>query len=86
MRETFPLDNDHSSAFAENLLAQKSGEVQPVFVDFKKDIGYYELTPEIRLNYVPNKPLETKVDVAISNTFGFGGHNASLLLRSFHEH
>ena len=52
------VNRDRSSAFAEELLAQKSGEVKPVFVDFKKDIGYYELTPEISLNYVPNRENE----------------------------
>jgi len=52
------VNRDRSSAFAENLLAKKSGEVQPLFVDFKKDIGYYDLTPEISLNYVPNKENE----------------------------
>ncbi|MGC8774067.1 MAG: M16 family metallopeptidase [Chlorobaculum sp.] len=52
------VNRDRSSVFAENLLAKKSREVQPLFVDFKKDIGYYELTPEISLNYVPNKENE----------------------------
>jgi 3-oxoacyl-[acyl-carrier-protein] synthase II len=36
--------------------------------------------PECDLNYVPNRPVERRVDVAISNSFGFGGHNAALLL------
>lgn len=48
------VNRDRSSVFAENLLAQKSKEVNPVFVDYKKDIGYYGLTPQISLNYVPN--------------------------------
>jgi len=33
------------------------------------------------LDYVPHKARERKVDVAMSNSFGFGGHNASLLLK-----
>jgi predicted Zn-dependent peptidase len=49
------VNRDRSSAFAESLLSQKSEEVNPLFVDFKKDIGYYDLTPDIRLNYVPNR-------------------------------
>jgi 3-oxoacyl-[acyl-carrier-protein] synthase II len=49
-------------------------------------INYEFPDPDCDLNYVPNKPIETKVDVAISNTFGFGGHNASLLFRSYDEH
>ncbi len=52
------VNRDRSSDFAEKLLAKKSGEVQPVFVDFKKDIGYHDLTPEISLNYVPNRENE----------------------------
>jgi 3-oxoacyl-[acyl-carrier-protein] synthase II len=35
------------------------------------------------LDYVPLTPREAKVDVALSNSFGFGGHNACLLLRRF---
>ena len=35
------------------------------------------------LDYAPLRPRETKVDVALSNSFGFGGHNACLLVRKF---
>ncbi len=38
------------------------------------------------LNYVPNKSIRKTISAAISNTFGFGGHNASLLFRKFQEH
>jgi 3-oxoacyl-[acyl-carrier-protein] synthase II len=41
--------------------------------------------PECDLYYVPNKPIERTVNVAISNTFGFGGHNATLLFRKFQQ-
>lgn len=37
--------------------------------------------PECDLNYSPHKATERKVRAAISNTFGFGGHNASLLFK-----
>jgi 3-oxoacyl-[acyl-carrier-protein] synthase II len=37
--------------------------------------------PECRLNYVPNKPQPVKVDIALSNSFGFGGTNGSLIFR-----
>ena len=37
--------------------------------------------PECDLNYSPQKPTYTEVNFAISNTFGFGGHNASLLFK-----
>ena len=46
-------------------------------------IHYDEPDPELDLNYVPNKPQEHKVDVAISNSFGFGGHNATLVLKRY---
>jgi 3-oxoacyl-[acyl-carrier-protein] synthase II len=36
---------------------------------------------ECDLDYVPQTPREKKVDVILSNSFGFGGHNACLLLR-----
>jgi 3-oxoacyl-[acyl-carrier-protein] synthase II len=41
--------------------------------------------PQCDLNYSPQKPTRKNVDVAISNTFGFGGHNASLLFKKFEE-
>lgn len=48
-------------------------------------INYEFPDPDCDLNYVPNKALEKKVSIGISNTFGFGGHNASLLIRSLDE-
>ena len=39
--------------------------------------------PECDLNYTPNKAVKRTVRYALSNTFGFGGHNASLVFKKF---
>ncbi|HOA15596.1 MAG TPA: beta-ketoacyl-ACP synthase II [Bacillota bacterium] len=44
-------------------------------------INYLEPDPECDLDYVPNKGRACRVDAAISNSLGFGGHNACLLIR-----
>jgi 3-oxoacyl-[acyl-carrier-protein] synthase II len=41
--------------------------------------------PECRLDYVPNKAIAHNFDIALSNSFGFGGINASLVLRRWAE-
>jgi len=46
-------------------------------------INYEFPDPECDLYYVPNKPIQRTVNAAISNTFGFGGHNASLLFKKY---
>jgi 3-oxoacyl-[acyl-carrier-protein] synthase II len=48
-------------------------------------INQEEPDPECDLNYIPNKAQDWEIHAAISNTFGFGGHNASLLVKKFHE-
>jgi 3-oxoacyl-[acyl-carrier-protein] synthase II len=39
--------------------------------------------PECDLNYVPNKAIQQDISYAISNSFGFGGHNVSLIFKKF---
>jgi 3-oxoacyl-[acyl-carrier-protein] synthase II len=41
--------------------------------------------PECRLDYVPNKAIKHSFDVALSNSFGFGGINATLIMRRWDE-
>ena len=42
-------------------------------------INYETPDPDCDLDYTPNRPKERRVDVVMSNSFGFGGHNASLV-------
>lgn len=60
------------------VLAIKNSIVPPT-------INYTTPDPECDLDYTPNKPRERKIKAAISNTFGFGGHNASLCFKAFEQ-
>jgi 3-oxoacyl-[acyl-carrier-protein] synthase II len=46
-------------------------------------INYDVPDPECDLDYIPNEAREWKTDIALSNNFGFGGHNACLVIRKF---
>jgi len=46
-------------------------------------INYENPDPECDLDYVPNVARKRAVDVALTNSLGFGGHNASLVFRSY---
>ena len=46
-------------------------------------INYGEPDPECDLDYVPNAARPKEVQVALSNTFGFGGHNATIVLKRY---
>jgi 3-oxoacyl-[acyl-carrier-protein] synthase II len=47
--------------------------------------GYQVADPECDLNYVPNQGIQEEIPFAISNSLGFGGHNASILLKKYEE-
>jgi 3-oxoacyl-[acyl-carrier-protein] synthase II len=60
---------------AASVLAMRDGIVPPT-------INLDNPDPECDLDYVPHKAREKKVKVAISNSFGFGGHNSSVLIKA----
>jgi 3-oxoacyl-[acyl-carrier-protein] synthase II len=57
-------------------LAVAKGAVPPT-------INYETPDPACDLDYVPNEPREQRIDVALSNSFGFGGTNACLILKRY---
>lgn len=56
------------------VMALKTGTIPPT-------MGYKEPDPECDLDYTPNKAVKADVDMALSTTFGFGGHNACIAFR-----
>jgi 3-oxoacyl-[acyl-carrier-protein] synthase II len=46
-------------------------------------INYTNPDPDCDLDYTPNKPVERDVTAALSNSFGFGGHNVTLAVKRF---
>ncbi|WP_082112240.1 beta-ketoacyl-ACP synthase II [Paenibacillus sp. DMB20] len=46
-------------------------------------INLEDQDPECDLDYVPNEPRKAELDVVMSNSFGFGGHNATIILKKF---
>lgn len=61
---------------AASVLTIKHGVIPPT-------INLDEPDPECDLDYVPKVAREAKVRVAMSNSFGFGGHNATLIIKEF---
>lgn len=59
---------------AATVLCMEAGKVAPT-------INLEHPDPECDLDYVPNVAREAKINVAMSNSFGFGGHNAALVFR-----
>jgi 3-oxoacyl-[acyl-carrier-protein] synthase II len=48
-------------------------------------INYETPDPELDLNYTPNRAVRRDMTVALSNSFGFGGHNVTLAVRRYEE-
>jgi 3-oxoacyl-[acyl-carrier-protein] synthase II len=59
------------------LLAMRDGVAPPT-------LNLDNPSVESVINLVPHKPLKKEIDIALSNSFGFGGTNASLIFRKVH--
>jgi len=57
-------------------LTLQNGEIPPTANLDNQD-------PELDLDFVPNKPRKADVKIALSNSFGFGGHNATIIMRKY---
>ena len=62
--------------FAVSLLVARTGKIPPTINQVTPD-------PECDLDSAPNRMVERPVRVALSNSFGFGGHNAALAVRAW---
>ncbi|HEY5478463.1 MAG TPA: beta-ketoacyl-ACP synthase II [Gaiellaceae bacterium] len=61
-----------------SILAIRDGMLPPT-------INQENADPDCDLDYIPNEARKADVRVAVSNSFGFGGHNASIVLRRFED-
>jgi len=64
--------------FVITALVVQDGKIPPT-------INYRTPDPECDLNYTPNVAVEREVTAAISNSFGFGGHNVALAVKRYSE-
>ena len=64
--------------FVVSSLVVRDGVIPPT-------INYANPDPECDLDYTPNKPAYRDVEYALSNSFGFGGHNVTLAVRKYRE-
>lgn len=58
------------------VLSMYNGKVTPT-------INYNDPDPELDLDYIPNEARDMNIRAAISNSFGFGGHNASIVYKKY---
>ena len=59
-----------------SIMAVKTGQIPPT-------INYKEKDPECDLNYVTGQKVEKEIDYALSNSLGFGGHNATVIFKKY---
>jgi 3-oxoacyl-[acyl-carrier-protein] synthase II len=59
-------------------MSLKTGTLPPT-------INYHQRDPDLDLDYVPNRSRTADIRVALSNSFGFGGHNATLVFKKYHD-
>src|SRR5881398_1075516 len=69
-----------------------AGAVEAVFTVLAVDrgvlpptINYEQQDPECDLDYIPNESRQADITVGVSNSFGFGGHNACIVVRKFED-
>jgi 3-oxoacyl-[acyl-carrier-protein] synthase II len=60
------------------VLSIRDGKIHPT-------INHEYPDPQCNLDYVPNKSVSQEVDAVLSNSFGFGGHNCSLIVKRYVE-
>ncbi|MCL2484806.1 MAG: beta-ketoacyl-ACP synthase II [Endomicrobia bacterium] len=63
---------------AATVLSMQDGFIHPT-------INYETPDPECDLDYVPNKAREQQIHCAISNSLGFGGHNATVVIKKYEK-
>jgi 3-oxoacyl-[acyl-carrier-protein] synthase II len=61
------------------ILALRRGVLPPTINQFEPD-------PDCNLDYIPNTPRQQQVEFAVSNSFGFGGHNTAVVFRRWPSH
>jgi 3-oxoacyl-[acyl-carrier-protein] synthase II len=69
-----------------------AGAIEAIFCTFAlrdgvlpPTINYEDPDPECDLDYIPNEARREDIEVAVNNSFGFGGHNACVVFRRWDE-